>query len=66
MIICSPYISNIIGTENVKTLMKFVNNIVEFVKEKSDRKNNLKIHKQGQEKSYEEAAAVNEKSNNIY
>lgn len=27
------YISNIIGTENVKTLMKFANNIVGFIKE---------------------------------
>ncbi|EJP6472698.1 DUF1232 domain-containing protein [Clostridium botulinum] len=60
------YISNIIGTENVRILINFVNNIVGFIKEKSDSKNNLKVHKQEKEKAYEEAASVDEKSNNIY
>lgn len=60
------YISNIIGTENVKTLMKFVNNIVGFIKEKSDGKSNLKAQKQEKDKAYEEVASVDEKSNNIH
>lgn len=59
------YISNIIGTENVKTLMKFANNIVGFIKEKYDGKSNLKAHKQ-ENKAYEEVASVDEKSNNIH
>lgn len=54
------YISNIIGTENVKTLMKFANNIVGFIKEKYDGKSNLKAHKQ-ENKAYEEVASVDEK-----
>lgn len=36
------YLSNIVGTENAKTLMKFVNNIVCFVKDKYDGKSSLK------------------------
>ncbi|MCW6111378.1 YkvA family protein [Clostridium sporogenes] len=60
------YISNIIGTENVRTLMKFVNNIVGFIKEKSDGKSNLKAQKQEKDKAYEEVASVDEKSNNIH
>ncbi len=46
--------------------MKFVNNIVGFIKEKSDGKSNLKAQKQEKDKAYEEVASVDEKSNNIH
>ncbi len=41
--------------------MKFINNIVGFIKEKSDGKSNLKAQKQEKDKAYEEVASVDEK-----
>lgn len=60
------YVSNIIGTENVKVLVNFINNIINFVKKKSHGKIKTKINTEEHITSYEEVAAVDEKSNNIH